>query len=136
MRPAPLRHSPRGALLVRVAGVNLAVTHLDEYVDAAGDAVREDEVRALLDLWGDMAPPLVFAGDLNAVPDSRAIALLTAAGFRDLAAGAGDTFPAIAPTRRIDYVLAKGITVASARVLTSSASDHRAVVVDLVLPPR
>lgn len=136
VRPAPLRHSPRGALLVRIAGVAIAVTHLDEYVDADGDAVREDEVRALLAQWGEMAPPLVIAGDLNAVPDSRAIAILTGAGFRDLAAGAGDTIPAVAPTMRIDYVLAKGIAAASARVLTSSASDHRAVVVDLVLPPR
>jgi endonuclease/exonuclease/phosphatase family metal-dependent hydrolase len=136
VRPVPLRHSPRGALLVRVGGVAVIVTHLDEYPDAASAAVREDQLRALLERWGHISPPVIIAGDLNALPESRAIALLTAAGFRDLAVGAGATVPVIEPTERIDYVLAKGLTALSARVSRSTASDHRAVVVDVALPPR
>lgn len=135
-RPSALRHSPRGALLVRTAGVTIVVTHLDEYDDADGDAVRQDEVRALLERWGGRGAPLLLAGDFNAVPESRPIAMISAAGFRDLAASSGPTIPSDDPNRRIDYVFGIGVTASGASVPASTASDHRPVVVDLAVAPR
>jgi Uncharacterized protein conserved in bacteria len=47
--------------------------------------------------------------------------------------GDGYTNPSHDPHRRIDYVFARGLTPASARVLDSHVSDHLAVRVDLGL---
>lgn len=129
VRPAPLRHSPRGAMLVRIAGIDLVNTHLDEYVDAASAAVREDQLRVILREWGQRRP-VVIAGDLNAIPGSAAIALLTGAGFADLA-GPDSTSPAALPDKRIDHVFAIGVRSVASRTLPSRASDHLPVVVDL-----
>ena len=134
VRPAPLRHSPRGALLVRIAGINVINTHLDEYVDAASDAVREGQLRVILREWGQLRP-VVIAGDLNAVPGSAAIALLVQAGFDDLA-GPDLTSPAARPDKRIDHVFANGVRSVSSRTLLSRASDHLPVVVELTPPGR
>jgi endonuclease/exonuclease/phosphatase family metal-dependent hydrolase len=50
------------------------------------------------------------------------------------AAGPGLTYPADAPTERIDYVLVSPhFRVRSASVPVTEASDHRPVVVDLEL---
>ena len=134
VRPAPLRHSPRGAVLVRIAGINVIDTHLDEYVDAASEAVREDQLRVILREWGQLRP-VVIAGDLNAVPGSAAIALLVQAGFDDL--GAPDlTSPAARPDKRIDHVFAIGVRSVGSRTLASRASDHLPIVVDLAPPGR
>ena len=134
VRPAPLRHSPRGAVLVRIAGINVVNTHLDEYVDAASDAVREDQLRVILREWGERRP-VVIAGDLNAVRGSAAIALLTRAGFDDLA-GPEHTSPASRPDKRIDHIFANGVRSVSSRTLPSRASDHLPVLVDLTPPGR
>jgi endonuclease/exonuclease/phosphatase family metal-dependent hydrolase len=48
--------------------------------------------------------------------------------------GPGYTYPADQPSKRIDYVLvSRDFRVAAAHVPASDASDHRPVVVDLVL---
>ena len=70
---------------------------------------REGSARALLEVLPDGARAVVL-GDLNATPDSAAYATLSAA-LRDLWGEArpgvsGETVPAEAPTRRIDYVFA------------------------------
>ena len=60
--------------------------------------------------------------------------LLRAAGLRDLAANAGAdqaTFPATDPRRRIDYVWGIGVTGSQAHTVASTASDHRALVVNI-----
>lgn len=126
-RPGPLRHSPRGAMSVRIAGVVIVNTHLDEYVDAGH--VREAQVRAVLDAWA-VAGPIVVAGDLNARAESREIGLLREAGLRDLVeegGGVGSTKDA----ERIDHIFGAGVRVTFAQVVDSAASDHRPVIVEL-----
>jgi endonuclease/exonuclease/phosphatase (EEP) superfamily protein YafD len=81
----------------------------------------------------------VIACDCNARPDAAELKLITDSGFGDLAlqSGGGEgTFPADGPTERIDYVFGMGVTAAQGHVVHSTASDHRAVVVNLTLSVR
>lgn len=126
-----VRHQQRGALLARVSGVLIIVTHLDEHADSSD--VRQRQVRELLRAW-DGASPAVIAGDLNALPASLELDLLAQAGFGDLALQAGSdepTFPADRPERRIDYIWGVGVSGSQAHTVASTASDHRAVVVNV-----
>lgn len=78
--------------------------------------------------------PAVFAGDMNSTPDSPVYRQMVAAGFVDpFIAGGFDpapTDPAESPAKRIDFVWLRGLTPTDARVLPSTASDHRMVVVE------
>ncbi len=81
------------------------------------------------------APSCVLLGDLNELPDGPSWRRL-GMDLRDLAADAGPTYSATAPTKRIDAVLgSRGVTASGARVVsnddTSRASDHLPVVVDV-----
>ena len=54
-----------------------------------------------------------------------------------LQSGGGDsTFPADGPVERIDYIFGVGVVAAQGRVVASTASDHRAVVVMVTLSGR
>lgn len=84
------------------------------------------------------ASPAVLGGDFNSTPDSPVYARIQAAGFEDpFIVGGFDpalTDPAVEPQWRIDFVWMRGLEVRDARVLDSLASDHRMVVVELMLP--
>jgi endonuclease/exonuclease/phosphatase family metal-dependent hydrolase len=101
------RKAQAWTMRVGEAPVHVLAAHFDYGSGAAG--AREGSARALLEVLpgGDRA---VVLGDLNATPDSAAYATLSAA-LRDLWGEArpdvsGETVPADAPTRRIDYVFA------------------------------
>jgi endonuclease/exonuclease/phosphatase (EEP) superfamily protein YafD len=82
--------------------------------------------------------PVVMVGDLNATPWCHGMKPVFAAGLRDTRWGRG-----LATTWRsnnplvaipIDHVLIKGaLAVANHRIGPELGSDHRAVVVDLLL---
>jgi len=75
-------------------------------------------------------------GDLNAPPDAPEIQALLERLHDSWpeSAGPGLTDPADEPRKRIDYVLvSKHFRVRSASVPVTLASDHRPVVVDLIL---
>ena len=130
------RYQPRGAILVSVAGVLVIATHLDEHADAS--AVRLEQVRTLLREWNGRQVAII-ACDCNALPEAPELGLIDAAGFGDLAAqagGKGPTFPAAAPHERIDYLFGIGVQAAQAHVVDSTASDHRAVVVNITRSAR
>jgi endonuclease/exonuclease/phosphatase family metal-dependent hydrolase len=80
----------------------------------------------------------VFAGDFNATPDSPVYARIAAAGFVDpfLALGLDPppTDPAVNPNKRIDFVWLRDLEPLGAQVPASTASDHRPVIVEAVLP--
>jgi len=86
----------------------------------------------------------VLAGDFNATLDHAALRAVLRRGWTDAAqrAGRGPSWtwrPLRLPWPRltIDHVLVHPrISVASVRVERVAGSDHRALVVDLVLPPR
>jgi endonuclease/exonuclease/phosphatase (EEP) superfamily protein YafD len=80
--------------------------------------------------------PLLVFGDFNATPNAPELAPLLER-LHDAwpsASGNGYTYPADTPVKRIDYVLtSRDFTIVAARVPVSDASDHRPVVVDLIL---
>lgn len=126
-----LRYQPRGAVIVRIAGVLIIGTHLDENADAS--AVRMEQVRDLLRAWNN-EPVAIIACDCNALPEAPELQLVTDSGFGDLAlqsGGGAPTFRAGSPDERIDYIFGVGVTAAQGHVVASTASDHRGVVVNV-----
>jgi len=129
---------PRGYVTatidVRGTAVRLVATHLQH--DSA-DA-RHRQARALASVVDSAAEPVVLLGDLNAEPGSPELAPLAghlADAWVAAGEGPGATFPSEAPHLRIDGVLVSpGLTVTAAAVVPTGASDHRPVVVDLLVP--
>ncbi len=138
-------YEPRGLLVATVetpAGpLEVLNTHLDASLD---DGYRWQEiqaVRAIADRSRAGGRWTVVVGDLNSVPDARTPELLRSGGWLDAweACGAGDgyTYPAGEPVRRIDYLwVGSGVECMAARVEATAISDHRPLLVDLLLGPR
>lgn len=131
--PSPFPGFLEVSIDVRGTSVRVFNTHLDYRGDPA---LRVTQVRETLAVLGDLSGPALLFGDLNATPESMELGpLLTA--MHDLwlaSAGQGFSYPAKAPAKRIDYVLGTAhFSARSARVVESIASDHRPVVMDLVL---
>lgn len=131
--PEPMPGFPEA--VIDVDGVRLHVfnTHLDYRADPR---VREQQVARMLEVMRERAAPQILMGDLNARPDAAELRpLLTR--FTDawsVATGDGATYPAQTPDRRIDYILlSDDVRVAAADVLPALASDHRAVVADILI---
>ncbi len=110
-------------------------THL-HHVEEDGH-LRTPQVRALLDAWGGRERT-VLMGDLNGQPLDTEIVLLEEAGLVDVFAaspeydGAGYTFPARDPRRRIDYIwVSPDLRPTDFSLSGGSASDHLAVAVTL-----
>ena len=128
---------PRGVLHVVVetptGPLHVLNTHLDPSGDDRWRRQEGDSVLAVARTLAGDGLPVLAGGDFNATPDSDAQRALRAGGLRDLwpGCGAGDglTYPASAPTKRIDYLyaLGDGVRCSAARVVESDASDHRGV---------
>lgn len=133
--PRPMPGFPE--IVVRVGEVEVRVfsTHLDFRRDPS---VRQEQVREMLGVLGDLSSPTLLLGDLNARPDAPEIAPLLARLGDAWQAGTGPgwTGPVRAPDRRIDYVLfSEHCRVRHAFVDTAATSDHFAVVADLRCAP-
>ncbi len=98
---------------------------------------RARQLEHALSIIGTVSPA-VLGGDFNSTPDSPTYARIRAAGFDDPFIARGldpaPTDPAIQPAKRIDFVWSRGLEPRDAQVLDSLASDHRIVIVELVLP--
>ncbi len=114
-RPPELftRHWGRGTL--RLADGQSLVVHSVHLHPAADPAIRLKEVRAMLaSMQADLQAnrPMLLIGDLNHETDADEYRLWKDAGWVDTFAqvgqGAGLTFRADKPYKRIDYVLAAG----------------------------
>lgn len=131
--PAPMPGFLEATVDVRGTMVRVFNTHLDYRPDPA---VRAQQVTESLAIIGDPATPTLMFGDLNAGPTAPELQPLFER-LRDswaVFADAGLTYPATAPVKRIDYVLAsRHFRVRTAQVPDTQASDHRPVVVDLVV---
>ncbi len=131
--PAPMPGFLEATVDVRGVHVRVFNTHLDYRGDPA---VRRQQVSESLAILGQLATPALLFGDLNAGPAAPELQPLFARlpdSWPD-SAGLGFTYPALAPVRRIDYVLASShFRVLDARVLETQASDHRPVVVTLAI---
>ena len=144
--PGSSGSEPRGALAVSVkvgkSDVRVITTHL-----GLRGPDRLLQLEALLrPAWigSPSRDPVVLAGDLNALPRSRAYARV-AAHLRDAQVVAPSrrprpTFPALLPVLRIDHVfVSTPIEVLRAEPvrtpLAKIASDHLPLIVDFDLPP-
>lgn len=134
--PAPAPGFPEVVVNARGAPVHVYATHLDYRPDPAVREMQVADTRKILEADGRSARQILL-GDFNATPGAGELAPLwrtltdtwPAAGR-----GAGLTYPAEAPDRRIDYVTVSRIVgVRGAYVPATLASDHRPVVADLVV---
>lgn len=125
---ASSRRSRRSALVARavVAGraVSVAVAHL-----SVDQAESEAQLAAVLAAVARRPPPRLVLGDLNRHPH-QAEAQLAAAGFA-LVDPSLPTYPAGAPSARIDHAAVDGLEVVGVEVVLLPVSDHRALVVEL-----
>jgi endonuclease/exonuclease/phosphatase family metal-dependent hydrolase len=136
--PGPLPGFLDAVIGIGNVRVRVFNTHLDYRADPR---VRAMQVAAMVDLMKDAlmkdaSGPVLLAGDFNAPPGATELAPL----FQRLhdvwppGAGAGFTYPADAPLRRIDYILSSdSVRALSARTIDTPASDHRPVVAELAL---
>ena len=124
---------PRVALVAKVAhpaGLTVINTHLDASRD---DGWRLQEIRTIAAHLRTMGRgPVLLGGDLNTTPENELHSIVRAVGLIDQWSGCGTgeerTYPASAPTKRIDYLYADaGWKCQTAQVLSSDASDHRPV---------
>jgi endonuclease/exonuclease/phosphatase family metal-dependent hydrolase len=131
--PAPLPGFLEATIDVGGEKLRVFDTHLDYRSDPR---VREQQVKEMLGYIREANSPTLLFGDLNAPPDAPEIQPLLQR-LRDAwpaSAGPGLTDPADEPRKRIDYVLVSNhFRIQSVSVPVTLASDHRPVVVDLVL---
>ncbi len=132
--PSPMPGFLEATLDVGGTRVRVFDTHLDYRPDPK---VRETQVAEMLAIIGEPSAPTLLFGDLNAGPDAPELQPL----LRRLhdswpaSAGPGLTYSATQPVKRIDFVLTSAhFRVRAAEVPVTDASDHRPVVVDLILP--
>jgi endonuclease/exonuclease/phosphatase family metal-dependent hydrolase len=134
----PLGGEQRGLLEVGIVVGRVPMRVLNTHLEFASHAERVVQAAAIRDAVRSGPAPVVLLGDLNAEPASEEIGLVTqdlVDAWRVAGSGDGFTFDAVAPFMRIDYVLVSTeITVASAAVMPTDASDHLPVVVDVALP--
>ncbi|MGZ4594389.1 MAG: endonuclease/exonuclease/phosphatase family protein [Actinomycetes bacterium] len=115
------------AALITKAGGRLAVASIHLPLVAPERREHAMRIRELLDSYG--TPYRLAAGDLNERPQGPAWEAFGLGGLADLDPQCGPTFPAHAPIKRIDGVLAtQGVEVVRHEVLSGEAvaraSDH------------
>lgn len=136
--PRPEGGEQRGLLeaTIKVRGVTVRVynTHLQHN----SNVERLAQISAIRQQLTGTSEPVVLLGDLNATPDSPEIAEITqdvVDAWLEAGEGDGFTFHAEAPYARIDYVMySPDIVANTAAVVTTDASDHLPVAVDVALP--
>ena len=115
--------------------LSVAATHLQNRhggpPPTPEDAAEQlEQLRVVLDALGGRPRPRVLLGDLN-MPPAVAVPALETAGY--VVADSEPTVVVGAPRFRIDYVAVDGLTVEGSEVLDTDVSDHRALVVEVVL---
>jgi endonuclease/exonuclease/phosphatase family metal-dependent hydrolase len=132
-KPAPAPGLLEATIDVDGVAVRVFNTHLDYRSDPR---MRKQQVEEMLAHMGDAPGPTLVLGDLNATPEAPELQPLLQR-LRDTwqsNADPGFTFPADKPSKRIDYVLTSNhFRVRSASVPVTEASDHRPVLVELLL---
>jgi endonuclease/exonuclease/phosphatase family metal-dependent hydrolase len=125
--------------LEQTAIVHAQVRVGDQPLDAYGIWLGLEAEERALQLTDALAfitgeGPAVLGGDFNSRPDSPVYRRLVEAGFSDPFVTGGfepaPTSPSESPQERIDYVWTRGLSAVDARVLDSTASDHRLVVIE------
>jgi len=132
--PTPMPGLLDATIDVRGNLVRVFNTHLDYRSDPS---VRRTQVAEMLAYINAASERTIVFGDLNAKPNASELQPLLQRlqdAWPAVSREPGLTYPAEAPTDRIDYILvSRNFSVRSAYVPATQASDHRPVVVDLVL---
>ena len=133
--PAPAPGFPEVVVNVRGALVHVFDTHLDYRADPTVRRLQAEDTAAILRAAGGQQ---ILVGDLNAEWTAPELSPLRDYGLVDAwtATGqpGGQTYPATAPTDRIDHItVSPGIRVVGASVPVTLSSDHRPVVAELVV---
>ncbi|HEY9480568.1 MAG TPA: endonuclease/exonuclease/phosphatase family protein, partial [Gemmatimonadaceae bacterium] len=131
-------YEPRVAIHIVVSAPMGRVHVIGTHLGAEGvSTFRDQEARDLLEHVRARVPanaPVMIGGDFNSTPDSDVHAVFSR-DFRDswqqCGTGDGYTFPADSAVRRIDYIYARGLQCATAKVVDAQASDHRPLFVTL-----
>ncbi len=128
----------RGFIAVELRRIGAPLTAVATHLGLA-PRERVHHARLLTDYLAGVKGPLVVGVDVNEGPDGTAARWISERLF-DAFAAAGDgdglTFPAKAPTARIDYVFARDVAQVTAAWVSSApnvrtASDHLPVAADL-----
>lgn len=122
---------PRAALGVKLQDSGIAVwnTHLGLQADW-----RQTQLRALANAV-ENEPRLLLGGDFNATLEAPEMqAFLAETGLAPISPDL-PTFPNAAPTHRIDFLLARGLTAVDAATTAAPGSDHCLVRAAVELPP-
>ncbi len=140
-KPRPGEPGQLQAALALPGGEQLGFASVHPFPPLSAGAVDawQDVLRTLPGPLED-GRPTILAGDFNATLDHRDMRRLLARGYTDAADATGDglrtTFPSIRnlPPITIDHVLVPaGVLVRRVRSLELDGSDHRALVVELVV---
>ena len=125
-------YEPRGALRATIQVPGGSIEVLNTHIDASReDFYRKQEMTTLLRLAA-LRGSTLLGGDLNAEPGSAVIEMVRGSRVRDAwtecGTGAGLSYPAHKPVKRIDYLLVPSAwRCVSGTVIESDASDHRPV---------
>jgi len=140
--PLPSDNAPllRGYIVVQIDAGSGNLTLIDTHFShrAKDYAIRETQASELASAWNG-TPSTVIVGDMNAVPDSKAMQILSTAGLVNVAAEIGTppihTSPADNPSRQIDYIWASpDLRFSDCEIRQILASDHLPVVATITLP--
>lgn len=138
--PGMPNREQRIAYEVRVTVHGETISFVSTHLHHANAAFREQQATKLKDLFAKTEHPVILAGDLNANPDSKPLDILDKQWKRATADPKLWTFPAVKPTKQIDYILFKPgnrFKVIEAKVIDEAvASDHRPVLVVLEFLPK
>jgi len=127
----PVKRSMAGVKIdVNGTALHVFTSHFTPGAGSAAVTLRQQQARAVVDYLTHPGP-LLFTGDLNDRPGSTIHGWVTGAGFQDTGARFADD-PTLG-TARIDFIFSRAITVTGGFVPDPGYSDHRPVIMDVVL---
>ena len=134
---------PRGLLRADIRSPFGTMAVFNTHIDASReDTWRRQEAQVIASIVGaarGSLPLVLLGGDLNSTPESAVQEILRRPGLRDAFAecgrGTGLTYPADSAVKRIDYLYLTGaLRCARADVPQTRVSDHRPLIVDVLIP--
>ncbi|WP_143305252.1 endonuclease/exonuclease/phosphatase family protein [Chitinophaga vietnamensis] len=134
--PGAKGQEPRAVGIVSVKLPNDSLLHFAcTHLDASDNSnERIAQANTLVEYFNTLKAPVILAGDFNASPSSKEIAVMKQL-FTDITEKAGHTFPSDTPKVKLDYILVHPKhrwQPLSARVIEETiASDHRPVLSEL-----
>lgn len=134
--PLPPGGEPRTGHWVRIPALGATLTLANTHLDFTQGPARLAQATFLLESLATAPPPVLLAGDFNAVRGDEVMTAVEAAGWAVPAKeGPAGTVPSQVPTREIDFAVYRpdsALRVVSYRVLDEAvASDHRPILIEV-----